>query len=428
MPQQPELTTARHSGLEERFDPFAESYLANLYEFFCEARAVTPVFYSTKLKYWVVTRYRDIRQIFENPVLFSASNALSPLKQPCAAAEQILANGNFRPKPTLTNVDPPAHTRVRRLANIAFKPRRVAAMEPFIRDLVVKFSAQLVARGRADLIRDLAWELPALVIFKILGVPDDDVPRVKAGAESRLLFMFGNPSDEEQCRLARGMGVFWRYAEELVAARAREPREDFTSDLVAARDGNLPALTHPEVTTIIFGLLLAGHETTTNILGNAFFRLLTARPEWESLCRDPSLIPNAIEEVLRMDSSVIAWRRMTTRAAEIGGVPVPAEADLLLLLGSANRDPAAFEDPERFDIRRPNAHEHLSFGHGAHFCLGAPLARLEARVVLEELTWRLPAMRLVDNQTLRFSPNVSFRGPLSLLAETCESRAPSLTL
>ena len=417
MSEQLDLTAVTPIGLEKGFDPFGESYQANPYEFFEKARRVTPVFYSEKLNYWLVTRYHDIRQIFENPMTFSASNTLSPLKQPCAAAEQILANYNFRPRPTLTNVDPPAHTRVRRLANLAFKPRRLAAMGPFIRDLVVRSIDQIVPRGQADLIRDFAWELPALVIFKILGVPDEDVPRVKAGAQSRLLFMFGNPSESEQCRVARGMGMFWRYAEELVASRAREPREDFTSDLVTARDGDLAALTPSEVTAIIFTLLVAGHETTTNLLGNAFFRLLTARQQWEGLCRDPSLIPNAIEEVLRMDTSVIAWRRKTTRAVEIGGVPVPADANLLLLLGSANRDPAVFADPEQFDIRRPNAREHISFGRGTHFCLGAPLATLEARVVLEEFTSRLPALRLVDHQSLRFMPNISMRGPLSLLAK-----------
>jgi hypothetical protein len=410
-------THAEHSGLDERFDPFSESHLSDPYAFFAEARAATPVFYSARLKYWVVTRYHDIRQIFENPRLFSASNALSPLKPACPATEQILADGDFSPVPTLTNVDPPVHTRVRRLANVAFKPRRVAAMEPFIRDLVVKFGEERLARGSADLIRDFAWELPALVIFRILGVPDEDVPRIKAGAESRILFMFGHPSDEEQCRLARGMAAFWRYAEELVEARAKEPREDFTSDLLLARDGELPALTHPEVATIVYGLLLAGHETTTNLLGNAFRRLLSDRSAWEDLCRDSSLIPNAIEEVLRLDSSVIAWRRRTRRATEIGGVPVPAEADLLLLLGAANRDPAVFEDPDRFDIRRAKARDHISFGHGAHFCLGAPLARLEARVVLEEFTSRFPTLHLTAGQTLRFSQNISFRGPLSLLAQ-----------
>jgi len=271
--------------------------------------------------------------------------------------------------------------------------------------------------GRADLVRDFAWELPAQVIFRVLGVPNEDVARIKAGSESRLLFMFGRPTDEEQTRLTQGLAAFWRYAEELVARRTTEPRDDFTSDLILARDGDVPALSAQEVATIIFGLLLAGHETTTNLLGNAFQQLLRERHAWEEICRNPSLIPNAIEEVLRFDSSVIAWRRKATQAVEIGGVSVPAEANLLLLLGSANRDPAVFENPDCFDIHRQNAKEHLSFGHGPHFCLGAPLGRLEARVVLEELSARLPSLRLVPGQTLHYLPNASFRGPRSLLVE-----------
>jgi cytochrome P450 len=290
-------------------------------------------------------------------------------------------------------------------------------MEPFVRELTGRFLEERLSSGRADLVRDLAWDLPALVIFRVLGIPDEDVPRVKAGAESRLLLMWGRPSEDEQVRLARGMAAFWRYAETLVASRAEQPRDDFTSDLLLARDGDLPALNHQEVTTIVYALLFAGHETTTGLIGNAMRRLLTERPAWGEICGNPALIPNAIEEVLRFDSSVIAWRRRTTQAVEIGGVPVPAEANLLLLLGSANRDSAVFEDPERFDIHRQNAREHLSFGHGAHFCLGAPLARLEARVVLEELSARLPSLRLVPGQTLRFQPNTTFRGPLSLLVE-----------
>jgi cytochrome P450 len=410
------MNSSESERLGAIFDPFRDPYLADPYAFFADARSATSVFYSPLIKYWVVTRHGDIRQIFESPKLFSAANALSPIQPPCAEARRLMSTGGVSPVPTLTNVDPPAHTRVRRLANAAFRPKRVAVMEPFVRELVIRFCQKLVG-GHADLIRDFAWEIPALVIFRFLGIPDADVPRVKAGAESRLLFMFGQPTEEEQCRLARGMAAFWSYAEELVAARTREPREDVTSDLVQARDGDLPALTPAEVTTIIYGLLLAGHETTTNLLGNALRHLLGQRSAWEEICQDPSMIPNAIEEVLRLDSSVIVWRRKTTTAVEVGGVAVPEGADLLLLLGSANRDPAVFEDPERFDIHRANAREHFAFGHGPHLCLGAPLARLEARVVLEELTARLPSLRLVAGQKFRFMPNVSFRGPLSLLAE-----------
>ena len=408
-------TDAKHLG--EHFDPFCDPYLADPYPFFVKARTATPVFYSPDLDYWVVTRYHEIRQIFQTPKLFSAANALAPIQPVCPAAARELAEGNFRPVPTLTNTDPPAHTRARRLANVAFTPRRVAAMEPFVRALTVRFIEERLLSGRADLVRDFAWELPAQVIFRVLGVPNEDVARIKAGSESRLLFMFGRPTDEEQTRLTQGLAAFWRYAEELVARRTTEPRDDFTSDLILARDGDVPALSAQEVATIIFGLLLAGHETTTNLLGNAFQQLLRERHAWEEICRNPSLIPNAIEEVLRFDSSVIAWRRKATQAVEIGSVSVPAEANLLLLLGSANRDPAVFENPDCFDIHRQNAKEHLSFGHGPHFCLGAPLGRLEARVVLEELSARLPSLRVVPGQTLHYLPNVAFRGPLSLLVE-----------
>jgi cytochrome P450 len=410
-------TAPREASLAGRFDPFHDPYLADPYPFFAQVRAATPVFYSSGIDYWVVTRYHDVRHILQTPRRFSAANTLAPLQPICPAAGRFLAEGGFRPVPTLTNSDPPGHSRLRRLTNVAFTPRRVAAMGPFVRELTGRFLKERLSSGRADLVRDLAWDLPALVIFRVLGIPDEDVPRVKAGAESRLLLMWGRPTEDEQVRLAQGMAAFWRYAETLVARRAEQPRDDFTSDLLRARDGDLPALSHQEVTQIVYELLFAGHETTTGLIGNALRRLLTERPAWEEICGEPSLIPNAVEEVLRFDSSVIAWRRQTTEAVEIGGVPVPADANLLLLLGSANRDPAVFKDPDRFDIHRPNAREHLSFGQGAHFCLGAPLARLEARVVLEELSARLPRLRLVPGQRLRFQPNTTFRGPLALLAE-----------
>jgi cytochrome P450 len=202
-------------------------------------------------------------------------------------------------------------------------------------------------------------------------------------------------------------------------ARARRAsqrvKDRETRALLLARDGDLPALNLQQVTTIVFVLLFAGHETTTGLMGNAMRRLLTGRHAWEEMCGDPAHIPNAIEEVLRFGSSVIAWRRQTTEAVEVGGVPVPADANLLLLLGSANREPAVFEEPDHFDIHRQNAKEHLSLGSGVHFCLGSPLARLETRVVLEELSACLPSLRLVPGQTLRFQPNTTFRGPLALL-------------
>jgi len=399
------------------FDPFGEAYLADPYPAFAEYRHQQPVFYSPEHDYWVLSRYGDVRSALRDASTYSATNTLTPIQPRTPQAAAILREG-YRSVPTLTNTDPPLHTRARRLANDAFTPRMVAQLEGFIRDLAVRLIEERVHGGQAasvDIVRALTWELPALVIFKILGVPDADVPRVKAWGGNRLMFLFGHTDERTQTEVAEGMVAFWCFTEDLVRARTAIPRDDFTSELIGATDAEGQRLAPTEVATILFGLLLAGHETTTNLLSNAVRRLLEHRATaWEPMCRDPGLIPNAIEEVLRYDSPVVIWRRKTKQPVQLRGVNIPAEANLLLLLGSANRDANVFADPETFDILRPNAREHLSFGLGNHMCLGAPLARLEARVVLEELSRRRPDLQLIPDQTLTFHPNIAFRGPSSL--------------
>ena len=396
------------------FDPFTAAALADPYPDFARFVERQPVFRSDELGLWVVSRYADVKQVLRRHEVFSAANALAPITPPCPAAGHALAAGGFRSIPTLTNVDPPAHTRTRRIAQTAFSPRRVAALEPFVRDLVRRFIDERLHEGRAEIVSALTWELPALVVFEILGVPAEDVAVVKEGAANRLQFMFGRPSDAEQVAIATGMASFWRYCEELAEDRRRERRPDFTSDLVHTPDQAGSPLTQQEVATILFGLLLAGHETTTNLLGNALRRLLEDRRRWAALVTDPGAIPGAVEEVLRYDSSVVHWRRRTTTTATLSGVELPAGADVLVCIGAANRDPHVFDRPDEFHLRRPNAHQHLSFGAGPHLCLGAPLARLEARVVLEELTDALPSLRLDDDQTVQFAPIIAFRGPRAL--------------
>ena len=397
------------------FDPFSAAALADPYPDFARFVERQPVFWSDQIGSWVVSRHGDAKQVLRRYDVFSAANALSPITPPCPAAGRVLADGGFRSIPTLTNVDPPAHTRTRRIAQAAFSPRRVAGLEPFVRDLVRRFIDERLAAGRAEIVSALTWELPALVVFEILGVPADDIAVVKQGSANRLQFMFGRPSETEQVDVAAGMASFWRYCEELAEDRRRAPRPDFTSDLVHTPDHTGSPLTQQEVATILFGLLLAGHETTTNLLGNALRRLLEDRRRWTALVTDPTAIPDAVEEVLRFDSSVVHWRRRTTTAVTLSGVDLPAGADVLVCIGAANRDPHVFANPDEFDIRRANAREHLSFGAGPHLCLGAPLARLEARVVLEELTAALPNLRLDDDQTFQFAPIIAFRGPRSLL-------------
>ena len=190
------------------------------------------MFYAEELGYWVVSRYDDCRRALREFATFSASNALAPVTIPCPAARAALADGGFRSIPTITNVDPPAHTRTRRIAQAAFTPRRVAQMEDVVRGLVREYLDRHRIAGRSDIVAELTWELPALVLFHILGVPASDIAEVKEGAKTRLSFMFGRASDEEQVAIAAGMARFWRYCEELANDRRARPRDDFTSDLV----------------------------------------------------------------------------------------------------------------------------------------------------------------------------------------------------
>lgn len=401
------------AALGSRFNPLDEDYLVDPYPFLAEARESASVFYCEALDHWAVTRYDDVRTVFLRPDAFSAANANSPLAPVCPQATAVLAG--YGAVPTLANVDPPDHTRVRRMVNSAFTPRRIAAMEPLVRQVVTEFCDERLRLGHADIVRDFAWDLPAVVLFSILGTPTEDVARVKEGSWSRILLIYGKPSEDLQIKAAEGLCGFWQYARELVEDRVRHPRNDFTSDLAAARDEHGKGLTVDQAATVALNLLFAGHETTTGLLGNAFRRLLDdQRAAWKEICADPGLIPGAIEEVLRLDSSVVAWRRRTSKPVTLAGVDLPANANVLLLLGSANRDPAKFSNPDTFDIHRPNAHHHLSLGHGPHFCLGGPRARLEARIALEEVSARLPGLRLAPDASPEFSPNVSFRSPLSL--------------
>jgi cytochrome P450 len=223
---------------------------------------------------------------------------------------------------------------------------------------------------------------------------------------------------EEQTQTVEKMTSFFDYIEDFVHHRSENLQDDYTSDLLRIRNEDENNLSLEEVVSIDYSLSFAGHETTTNLILNGLRQLLSRPGLWEELREDPSLIPNAVEEILRRDTSVIAWRRSTTRPVEIAGVKVPENERLMLLLASANRDESVFDNPDEFDIRRENAGKHLAFSHGIHFCLGAPLARLEAKIALELLTQRLPDLRLSpSDQEFEFDPNMSFRGPKELWAE-----------
>jgi cytochrome P450 len=398
------------------FDPFNEPYLSDPYAVFAEARS-KPVFYSPELDYWVITRYDDIRKILPNTKQYSVSEALSLVQPLCPASIQLFAGAQFDVIPTLANNDPPSHTRIRRLATLALTAEHMAQLERFVRDKTRQFLSERFTTGETDLVRSLTWDIPALVILRLLGVPDEDAPAIKPTMESRILPFWGRANEEEQLRVTQWMIDSSKYVRALVAKLAAEPGDDFTSNLLQARAPDVEPLTQAEVASLIFGLLTAAHETTTSLLANGFRRFLTERAAWDQICQDPALIPNAVEEILRMDTSIVAWRRKTIAPLEIANTPIPENATLLLLLGSANHDPAVFENPETFNIHRQNARDHLSFGYGPHYCLGSALARLEARIVFEEVTSQLPSLRLKTEQKYAFLPNAFFRAPMALLVE-----------
>jgi cytochrome P450 len=405
------------AGFVTDLDPMDPAYLADPYPGLADLREAAPVAFSPSVGYWMVTRYADVEAVFMDPVTYSARIAQDPLLPLSDEASGVLAGG-FGATPTMSNCDPPKHGRIRKQNMKSFSARRLGVLEPTVRarceELVDRLLTRVDADGSADLVEELAFPLPAVVVFALIGFPEGDTERLKDWCTDRMSFSWGRPSASAQTRIAEQMTAYWKYCESFVEQRLTDPRDDFTSDLLQVHLDDPEAVSVDEIVNVTYGLSFAGHETTTGLIGNAVRRLLEIPERWAQLRADPSLISNAVEEVLRHDTSVIAWRRITTRPVELGGVALPVDAKLLLMLAAANRDPERFPDPDTFDPHRRDARQHLSFGKGIHFCLGAALTRLELGIMLEQLLDRAPELRLVDGQPLSFAPNVAFRGPQTL--------------
>lgn len=396
------------------FDPLAPAYLEDPFAIMAALPlAEAPVFYAPSIDYYVVTQYADVARVFEDPATYSAAVAQLPLVPLVPEAQQILLAGGHKPQPSMVSLDEPAHGRLRRPAARAFAVKRVNDMVPAIR----RVAAQLldgVHAAEFDLIGELAFPLPAYVVFSLMGVPEADHAQLKQWCGYRAALGWGRPRPQDQIEIATHMAAYRAYLQRLVDTRLAARGDDLTSDLVAIHREDPERLTAAEIASILFSLSFAGHETTTGLIGNAVRRLLEEPARWDAVVREPARIPAVVDEILRFDPSVPVWRRVTTRAVTLGGAPLPAGAKLFLWLAAANRDPSVFPDPERFDLGRGNADQHLAFGRGLHYCLGAHLGKLEARIVLEELVRRFPRMQLVPGQVLRFHPNISFRGPQQL--------------
>ncbi|MFD2499830.1 cytochrome P450 [Rhizorhabdus histidinilytica] len=309
------------------------------------------------------------------------------------------------------NNDSPSHPHCRKFFGEPLKPQRLASLRPFIEKTVSAQIDRMIETGSpADLAMGLTWDVPALVLFRLLGIPDEDVPQVKEYADSRVVLLWGRPTEEEQIRLTSGALAFFRYTTKLVHSRLENPGDDYPSDVIRQRAGDDSQATIRDIIAVTFNLLFAGHETTSSASANILSAVLS-RPEiWAGVVDGSINISKLVEEGLRFDPPVQAWRRLVKEDAVLDGVEIPAGSRLLLHFAAANRDPERFEEPELFNPERGNAGQHTSFGIGAHFCLGATLARIEIETMIRQLAERLPGIKLVPGQQPDYLPNTSFRG------------------
>jgi hypothetical protein len=394
------------------FDPLSPDFLADPYAVLAALPGeAAPVFFAPSIGYYVLTRYADIEQVFADPVTYSAAAAQAPLVPLVPEAQRILLAGGHKPQPSMVSLDEPEHARLRKPAARAFSMKRVTAMIPVIEATTGRLLDAVGPAAGFDLVAALAFPLPANIVFSLMGVPERDYAQIKHWSGYRAALGWGRPDPRDQVEIAAGMADYRGYLRRLVDAKAVEPGDDLTSDLIAIQRENPERLTLEEIASILFSLSFAGHETTTGLIGNTVRRLLEDPDRWSAVAADPGLIPAALEETLRYDPSVPVWRRVTTRPVTLGGVDLPAGARLFLWLAAAGRDAAAFTEPDVFDLQRPDSARHLAFGKGLHYCLGANLGKLETQIAVAALARRYPRLRLSPDQELTFHPNISFRGP-----------------
>lgn len=386
-------TAGSASGVAAQYNPLDPEYAGKIQEVFSAAHREAPVFFSPLYNVWVVTRYDDIWTVLKDPKRFSSSLSTNVAAEQPPEVIEILRQG-WGQESTLVTCDPPAHNRYRGLINKAFTPRRVLERQDFIRATAHRLVDAFVDDGETDLIWTFAYPLPMTVIASILGVADDDLDRFKKWSDDLVARLSFNLPVQRQIECARSLVDFQTYFNELLNDREKTPRDDMLTDLLNARlEGEAP-LNRREALSILQQLLVAGNETTTGLIGNMVYLLLRDRERWQELCADVGLAQGVVEEALRMESPVQGLFRNATEDVELGGVTIPKGAQLQLLYAAGNRDEAAFEESGVFDMKRENAAAHLAFGGGVHFCLGASLARLEARIALETLVERLPDLRL----------------------------------
>jgi len=389
---------------------FGPEMLADPYPTYQKLRSTHPVMRVPALDAWVVTSYEAVNSSLRNPKL--SSNRFPRLRQRLASKGlDHLADDRVR---SMIHMDPPDHTRLRGLVNKAFTPKTVESMTVRIQNTVEELLDEVVNRGRMDIIEDLAYPLPVIVIAELLGVPAQDRDRFKHWSDEFSVVLSGDVaslSESMLLRAAKAREELADYFKAVVRERRKNPGSDLLSGLTQAEEAG-GKLTEDELYSMVVLLLVAGNETTTNLIGNGLLALLRHPNEMRKVWDSPSLVPAAVEEMLRFDGPVQMTNRMATTDMEIQGTRIATGDWLYLVLGAANRDPAQFADPDRFDLNRTD-NKHIAFGAGAHFCLGAPLARLEAQITIRALRERFSDLRLGEER-IEYRNNFNMRGLKSL--------------
>ena len=405
------------------FDPLDPDTLQRPEQHLARLRADAPVHFIDSLKAYFVVRHDLVSEALRRPEVFSSQfpKSVLPLSEDDQRAlAEALADGLPRPK-TMITADGGVHTRYRRLVSKAFSPRAIAVLEPTVRTITTKLIDSWIDRDRIELVEDFAVPLPVEVIANALNVPEDRLADFRRWSDATVLTFGATPTVDERVAAIRTVQELQRFFVAALEERRRAPQDDLLTGLLEARiddddeevDDKRP-LDVPEMVSLVQELLVGGNETTTKLIAE-MVRLLAADPgRWEHLRAHPEAIPTVVEESLRLASPAQAMWRLATQDIELGGVAIPAGSRVVLSYASANRDEGLYDQPDEFDPDRANLTEHLAFGRGPHFCIGASLARLEARVAFEELARRVQSLSLPDTNDFPYNPSFLLRGLVRL--------------
>ena len=403
------------------FNPLLGEFRSNPYTAYKMLRDIDPVMWQEFMQSWLVTGYDEVLTILRDNAHFSSDRARSSNRLVQQLTEQQDA-GLLRRTPTMLSIDPPDHTRMRTLVNKAFTPRVVELMRPHIQEIADGLLDAASGGPDLDIVRDLAIPLPIIVIAEMLGVSPSDREQFKAwSTDIAGVLGSGRGPQEALDRASRSAAELAEYFSRIIDERRREPRDDLISGLIAARD-QADALSQDELLATCTLLLVAGNETTTNLIGNGMLALLRHPEERKRLREDPGLAPSAIEELLRFDGPVQATSRVVGEDFDFRGKQFKQGQVVITFLGAANHDPAQFSEPERLDLGRED-NRHLGFGQGIHYCLGAPLARVEGQIAITTLLARYPDLE-TDFETPDWGNSFILRGLRSLAVRVKAPTSP----